>query len=231
MSFAQQNLGVNQPNPTAKTHITNIENQNSLQVDDEDGDASPFIIDAYGNAQVGGKLSVDSMQVIQNASNGAVLTSDANGNATWEERSFAIFQEVSNIQIVDAILGYNVRDLNTERINLGTDIVGNMAANTITLQPGLYKINASAPAYAVNEHYLILRNMLDNSIIIYGDFSDAISGSLATTKATICDVIEITIPTTLRMEHFTQTARAQGLGYNNTGESLVYARITIEKIK
>jgi len=49
---AQNNLGVNQPNPTAKTHITNTENQNSLQVDDEANDATPFVVDSIGNVGV-----------------------------------------------------------------------------------------------------------------------------------------------------------------------------------
>jgi hypothetical protein len=52
MSFAQQNLGVNQANPQAKIHITNTENQNSLQVDDEDGDASPFTVNEDGQVGV-----------------------------------------------------------------------------------------------------------------------------------------------------------------------------------
>jgi microcystin-dependent protein len=49
---AQENLGVNQSNPTAKTHITNTQNQNSFRVDDEAGDATPFVIDSLGNAGV-----------------------------------------------------------------------------------------------------------------------------------------------------------------------------------
>jgi hypothetical protein len=230
-SYAQQNLGVNQSNPTAKIHITNTENQNSLQVDDEDGDASPFVIDSLGNAQVGGKLTTDSLMIPTNASDGAVLTSDADGNATWNEVNIAVFQEVSNVIVGDAIAGYNVRDINTVKTIIGTSITGNMANNTFTLQPGTYKIVASAPAYAVNEHYLILRNMLDNSILVYGDFNDAISGQLIVTRANINEVIEVSVPITLRLEHFTQTAKNQGLGYNISGENLVYTRITIEKIK
>ncbi len=49
---SQENLGVNQSNPQAKTHITNAENQNSFRVDDEAGDATPFVIDSLGNTGV-----------------------------------------------------------------------------------------------------------------------------------------------------------------------------------
>jgi len=62
-THAQNNLGVNQPNPTAKTHITNTENQNSLQVDDEANDATPFVVDSLGNVGVQTTMPTVSLDV------------------------------------------------------------------------------------------------------------------------------------------------------------------------
>jgi len=92
---AQNNLGVNQTNPTAKTHITNTENQNSLQIDDEANDTTPFVVDSLGNVgvqtetpqadlDVNGGVKADSIQLTNGATAGAVLTSDVNGNASWQ---------------------------------------------------------------------------------------------------------------------------------------------------
>lgn len=93
--LAQQNLGVDQPNPQAKIHVTNTDSQKSLIVEDEASDATPFVIDSVGNVgvkttapstdfEVNGHAKVDSITISNGGANGYVLTSDTAGNASWQ---------------------------------------------------------------------------------------------------------------------------------------------------
>lgn len=62
-TFAQENFGVNQSNPQAKTHITNGDNQPALRVDDQTGDTTPFIVDSTGNVGVKTATPTNSLDV------------------------------------------------------------------------------------------------------------------------------------------------------------------------
>jgi hypothetical protein len=235
-SYAQQNLGVNQPNPTAKIHITNTENQNSLQVDDEDGDASPFVIDADGNAQVGGKLTVDSMRVIQNASDGAVLTSDANGNATWNKINIASFREENPLGTeVTVVSGWQTRQLNTISSNIGTDISINLTNHEITVQPGVYKIKAYGLAYKVQENQLRLKQIGTNATLSLGMLTYVETTVNVSTVSILEDVIEFSTETTFILEHYVyNVSSGPRLGMYTpvgTGENGVASSLVIEKIK
>jgi hypothetical protein len=233
MSFAQPNLGVNQASPQAKRHITNTENQNSLQVDDEDGDASPFVIDSLGNVQVGGKLTVDSMRVIENASDGAVLTSDANGNATWNEINVAVYEERISSGGIASVVGWQTRNLTTTQTQIGSKIAVNLTTDEITIAPGTYKIIASAPSYQGIQHQLRLTNVNTNTTLLLGTMEYTNSAMQVTTKSTINQILIVPTNTTFILDHFINRALSNGGGTNNAanGEDGIYATIYIEKIK
>jgi hypothetical protein len=232
--FSQQNLGVNQPNPTAKTHITNTENQNSLQVDDEDGDVTPFIIDSLGNATVGAKLTTDSLMIPTNASDGAVLTSDANGNVRWSNKEMAIYQDkkLDGTLAGASISGWQIRDLNFTDYESGLSI--SRTGNIITLQPGTYHIVASSPAFQTNHHKLVIRDNGTNNILKEGTngYSSLSSGGYTQTRSFIDGVIVLLNATDIVLSHYTQNAEINnGLGTAHAdGADEIYTVISIEKI-
>lgn len=113
---------------------------------------------------------------------------------------------------------------------------------TFTLQPGTYFIQASAPAYRVNRHQLLLRNELNDNVELIGtnEFSNqpATGGDYGEqTSSSISGFV--TVPqnstTTYRLETWVQTTSANNtaLGWAHSNQGIgtenVYARIVIEK--
>jgi hypothetical protein len=235
LSFsAQENLGVNQSNPTAKTHITNTQNQNSFRVDDESGDATPFVIDSLGHVQTGAKLTTDSLQVTDGASDGAILQSDANGNATWNEINIAVYQEsTSSGGGIASIIGWQTRNLTTTQTQIGSKISVNLSSDEITIAPGTYKIFASAPSYQGIQHQLRLTNVITNATLLTGTFEYTNVSMNVTTRSTINQILTVTASTTFILDHFINRTLTYGGGTSNsvTGEDAIYATIYIEKIK
>jgi len=246
IATAQNNLGVNQPNPTAKTHITNTENQNSLQVDDEANDATPFVVDSLGNVgvqtetpqadlDVNGGVKADSIQLTNGATDGAVLTSDANGNASWNEINVAVFQEKYGVQVgLSSVVGWQIRDLNFEKTNIGSTISIDLGLDRISLLPGMYKIVVSAPAYRADGHQIKLVDVSNNQDLLIGTMEFAGQTENDASRSTINDVLEVSITTVFSIEHFFVVGNSFGLGPNyasSTGIDAVMTTIYIEKIK
>ena len=243
---AQNNLGVNQPNPTAKTHITNTENQNSLQVDDETGDATPFVVDSLGNVgvkeaspqadlDVNGGIKADSIQLTNGATDGATLQSDANGNASWNEINIAVFQDrrASNVSGGTATASWNTRELNYIKELIGTDISVDLASNQITLQPGIYKVRVNCTAFRVYSNQIKLQNISLNNTLSLGTSVYGHQSYSGNSVSTIDDVIEITDVTSILIKHFCGSGVAtNGFGVNSaSGEQNIYTTIYIEKNK
>jgi hypothetical protein len=233
--LAQENLGVNQSNPTAKTHITNTQNQNSFRVDDEAGDATPFVIDSLGNVQTGAKLTTDSLQVTDGASDGAVLTSDANGNATWKGKEMAIYQqrELDGVGGGSSITGFQTRELNFTEFVSGNSI--SRTGNVITLTPGTYHVIARAPAYSAGHHKLVIRDNNTTNILKIGSNQLANPTTYAITWSFIDAVLVVNTNLDFVLSHWTLTsAPSTGLGfYHGTLDGIeeIYTTVTIEKIK
>jgi hypothetical protein len=231
---AQENLGVNQSNPTAKTHITNTQNQNSFRVDDEAGDATPFVIDSLGNTRVGARLITDSLTISTGASDGAILQSDANGNAEWNEINIGVFQDRSVGNAGVNIAGWQTRELNFTQKNIGSKISVNYTNNEITIEAGVYKIRVSSCGYQVGRHQIKLTEIGTNLTLALGSNEYTIPSSGDQTKSSIDNIIEVTSETTFIIEHFMDAVfgGSSGLGVGVTsGESNVYTTIYIEKIK
>jgi hypothetical protein len=133
------------------------------------------------------------------------------------------------------------RTLNTEVFN-NISLSGVSTANgTVTLPPGTYHINASAPAFGINGHQC---RFTGGSIIIYGssEFSFQTGGAVKdtiNTRSVINSVFTISTNTTFNLQHRidatpsqTQINRADALGSATgfTGTTEVYSQVSIRKI-
>src|SRR4051794_9968990 len=61
---------------------------------------------------------------------------------------------------------WRTRVLTTEVADTGSH--GSLATNQITLDAGTYRVEASAPAFAVDHHQLRLQNITDNTTLLTG---------------------------------------------------------------
>jgi hypothetical protein len=105
------------------------------------------------------------------------------------------------------------RTLNTELTDTGGH--ASVGSNQITLEAGIYKIVATAPAHKVNAHRLRLWNDTDSSVIsLYAPVAFASSGTADISLAYLSGQFTITAQKVLELEHRCQTSRStDGYGY------------------
>ena len=127
---------------------------------------------------------------------------------------------------------WQTRTINTK----DSDASGIVAllSNQFTLQPGDYRILASAPAANVNAHKLRLRNISDASTEIVGSASYAPAAASAVTHSFIQGDFTISTSKTFEIQHFCQTTSLNiGFGFDNAsgGENAVYCVVELWRIK
>jgi hypothetical protein len=110
-----------------------------------------------------------------------------------------------------------------------------LVSNQFTLEKGRYLIQASAPAYKVDYHKIILRDIAASSGVAYSEnvigtdmYSSAADSTV--TKSVIDGFFEINTPTTFEIQHYTSAAHASGLGVAVTSPS-VYTQVKITKLR
>ncbi len=122
-------------------------------------------------------------------------------------------------------------------------VVFNPNNQTFTLNSGTYIIQASAPAYSVGTHRIVLRNQQDEKIVLFGtsEFSAVVSPALLTGNQSVSNLYgTLTVPSnmsqTFRLEHWVSTpnTNSKSLGVSlssGSGAPNIYARVIIEKIQ
>ncbi|MFZ4411513.1 MAG: beta strand repeat-containing protein [Bacteroidales bacterium] len=123
------------------------------------------------------------------------------------------------------------RTLNT--IVDSTGIVTSLASNQFTLSKGVYNIEASAPAFATNNHRTRIRNITDSTTALLGTSEYATLATTSSNRSFVTGEISITSAKVFELQHYTLGASASnGLGVQTgSGESEVYATVKITKIK
>ena len=129
-----------------------------------------------------------------------------------------------------AALTQQTRDLNTEKV---TNIPNaSLASNQVTLPPGKYWVEASAPAYDTSRHRLSFYNVTDSTYDILG--STCYSHPTYPNSQTIsfAGYVEITAEKVFEVRHYTQSVKANnGLGLaSNDGNIEVYTDLMIRKV-
>ncbi|WP_242220093.1 hypothetical protein [Shinella zoogloeoides] len=126
--------------------------------------------------------------------------------------------------------GDNVRTLNTVVTN---GIPGaSLASNKITLPAGVYEVEISAPAIAVNRHKIDLRDAVSLTYLMNGSSEYSPPGSSAT-KSIISDRLTLAATTQLEIVHGMQTANAAngfGVEASLSGRPEVYTKAKFWKV-
>lgn len=169
---------------------------------------------------------------------GAGISVIGNTVSVKSVNDYAVFEHQENIGIDggSCISGWQIRNLNTQVVNVGSAI-SPLANQTITLQPGTYYIKGYAFAYRCDEHQVALVKAVPvpllSDYVLYGTSGYANSTESNAGYSFIDGYITITVQTSYILRHYTETARAgDGLGFD-TGAGLqeVYARVVIQKIQ
>lgn len=124
---------------------------------------------------------------------------------------------------------WQTRTLNTKSDPYG---IVSLGSNKFTLQPGTYKISASAPAYNVALHKAKLRNITSGSDLIIGSNAYCSNTDNVQTDSLIKGSFSISAATTYEIQHRCSTTKAtDGFGTALSFSVVeVYTQVEIEKI-
>ena len=125
---------------------------------------------------------------------------------------------------------WRTRDLNTEIAD--PDGIVSIASNQFTLGAGDYLIEASAPAYKVNRHFLRLQNITAGTTVQYGTLEYTSDSNAVNTRSFVVARVSLTASTTFEIQHRSQsTYSTQGFGIRTTftGTDSIYTIVKIYK--
>ena len=101
------------------------------------------------------------------------------------------------------------RDLNTIKNSAGSDVT--LSNNEFTVVAGKYVIHAQAPAVNTQDHMVRIYNVTDSIVESHGTSSSSTSSNDKNTSD-VYTSIDITSPTTYKIQHYTDKNRQTGLG-------------------
>lgn len=121
------------------------------------------------------------------------------------------------------------RTLNTPEGD--TDLVS-LSSNQFTLQPGVYTIDASAPARGTDSHKLRLFDVTNSAPVLFGNSAHADSPG-ADGIAVLNGSFTLTSATVFQLEHACQTTKLTiGFGVaSNIGANETYAQVKITRLR
>ena len=169
---------------------------------------------------------------------------NVNGNTITNVPDIAIFEERTAYGVSTQPIGgiWNKRLLNTTVKPSPTNAVVLSSNNILFNQPGTYLITASAPAYRVHKHRLVLRKNDNNAIIMFGTSEFGAVNLNVHTRSHIIGTLTITTGgEQYFLEHYiTDPGIGEGaLGvaallpvpFNTAQDYETYAQIMIQKIQ
>lgn len=124
---------------------------------------------------------------------------------------------------------WRTRDLNTEVADTGNNCA--LSSNQFTLQPGTYRIRASAPAATTNAHQAKLRNTSDSSDVLLGSSEYAHNSYGLTTRSFVTGQFTIAAAKTFELQHqcgMTQSTTGFGQAANFGTE--IYSVVELWKV-
>lgn len=172
---------------------------------------------------------------------GTIVNADISASAAIEMSKVAFKAAVINGTLTSgadagdfASGSWTKRVLNTEQSDI--DGIVSIASDVFTLQAGTYFIRASAPAYAVGEHQIKLRNTSSSSDAILGTVEDADAANLVQNRSTLSGVLVLVAATTFELQHQCETTNTgdglgKGVSLGSFGVSGVFSIVEITKIK
>jgi hypothetical protein len=167
----------------------------------------------------------------------ATNTTQYYDGAAWQSVSvaptYAIFNEsqASGTDGGTATSGsYAKRVLNTTVVNTITGC--SIASSVITLPAGTYVVEASAPAFKVNEHKIRIQNTTAATTLQLGSSMFTDSAINCTTRSELQAYFTLATSSTIELQHRVGATKAtNGFGaYDAFGDSEVYSQIYITKV-
>jgi hypothetical protein len=106
-----------------------------------------------------------------------------------------------------------------------------LTSNVISLPAGTYHVEASAPAYGVEEHVVRLYNTTDASLIMPGTAENSNSGSPTTTRSSLSGRFVLSGTKNIELQHrCAATKSTTGLGIASSFSASILADIKIWKV-
>lgn len=121
---------------------------------------------------------------------------------------------------------WRTRDLNTIKGDLSSVSLQN---DTIILQPGVYSITATAPAFEVNEHQIRLLNITSNTVDGFGIM--AFSDKFASSSSSLSAIVNVASTSKFFLQHrCSDTQNNTGFGISSSWSESVYTQVRIQKL-
>lgn len=205
--------------------------------------AIPYTV-AVGSGTGGGSFKTASTSlsydgttlVVSTTVSSTNVTVSASGTCSNCAPKIFIAEEIKNASAGGtSIAGSNARILNTVLANTitGATLSSTSSSSTITLPPGTYRLEASAPAFIADKHQAFWYDTTNNTTTLSGtsEYTDAAT-NVVQTRSWVIGRFTASATTTYQLRHYIQTSRAtNGLGvttgYASTTD--VYAQVKIEK--
>ena len=176
--------------------------------------------------------------ISKNSSDKELYYQDENGNKTQLSYNYAFFedQKSNTSSGGDGTAGgWYARVLSSTTLSRGISIT--RSGNTFTLQPGTYRVVASAPFYGVNRCKIRLRNTSDTTTAIFGTseytYNDLFETGLRISRSWIDGIVTVSSAKTFQIEYYISTHNSGGedLGVAaSSGDTEVYTKVYVEKI-
>ncbi len=125
---------------------------------------------------------------------------------------------------------WRTRELNTKNDPEG---IVSLASNQMTLEPGEYAIEASAPVWKVAGHQVRLYNITAAALIAQGSSSIQNTTVEATTRSFVQARFTLTVQSVIELQHYCQTTTGSGMGISTASITVgveVYAQVKITKL-
>lgn len=137
-------------------------------------------------------------------------------------------QETSGTNAGNFVNGaWRTREFTTEVYDTGSN--GSLASNQITLDAGTYLLWAFAPAYKVDDHVCLWRDVTNSATICRGN--SAVAGTDQTESVILGHRFVVSAQTTYELWHYCQTTRnGDGFGHAHGYTDEIYARVYLIKI-
>ena len=127
---------------------------------------------------------------------------------------------------------WNKRKLTTLYANGFTNLTLDTVNSRFTVQPGMWFIRASAPAYGVGTHKIRLYNVTSAAIAIEGTSEKSKNTAQTSTRSFLVFQGQLLVPTTFQIDHWIQiTSGNVDFGVAaGTGSEEVYTLIELQKM-
>ncbi len=213
---------------------TEVESVVTKMIDDKADKASPSFT---------GLVTIPTVKITGGTpGSGKVLSSDADGDASWqdplESTEYAVYVDSKSAGSGGGACTANTwltRTINTTQASAGSSI--SRSGNVITLEAGTYYIDASAPAYRVRSHAVKFRNTSDSTDALIGSAEYAHENYQVQSRSNIKGYLTVASTKNFEIQHICdRSTGSRDFGIDNNfgsffnGADNIFTQIYIKKV-